>query len=89
MKSGPALRQLTAHRTIHNAAQGQAVALTERLKEQFNKGEKTDSYELAEQLITLWEEKIIAHADAKDHDLYEELLQKGNVSNKELYMLTC
>lgn len=87
MKSGPALRQLTAHRAIHDAAQGQAITLTEQLKEHFHHNEEEACYDLAKQLITHWEERIIAHADAEDHGLYKELLEEGNVPAKDLYML--
>src|SRR5690625_4055116 len=87
MKTGPALRQLTAHRSIHDAAQSQARELTEMTIQLFKEEREEDCLKTAKILIDHWEEKIIAHADAEDEGFYQELLEEGNIPKKDLYML--
>lgn len=87
MKTGPALRQLTAHRSIHDAAQSQARELTEMTIQLFKEEREEDCLKTAKILIEHWEEKIIAHADAEDEGFYQELLEEGNIPKKDLYML--
>ena len=87
MKTGPALRQLTAHRSIHDAGQSQARELTEMMNQLFKEEREEDCLKTAKVLIEHWEEKIIAHADAEDEGFYQELLEEGNIPKKNLYML--
>ncbi len=87
MKSGPALKQLTAHRAIHDGAQVEAKALTTNVIQLFHSKEKEACLTAAKELLKNWEEKIIAHADAEDEGLYQELLARDDVSNQSLYML--
>jgi len=87
MKTGPALRQLTAHRSIHDAGQSQARELTEMMIQLFKEEREEDCLKTAKVLIEHWEEKIIAHADAEDEGFYQELLEEGNIPKKNLYML--
>lgn len=87
MKTGPALRQLTAHRSIHDAAQSQARELTEMTIQLFKEEREEDCLKTAKVLIEHWEEKIIAHADAEDEGFYQELLEEGKIPKKDLYML--
>jgi|SRR5690625_1393620 len=87
MKSGPALRQLTSHRAIHDAAQAQARELTEITIQLFKENREEDCLKTAKVLIEHWEEKIIAHADAEDEGFYQELLEEGNIPEKGIYML--
>lgn len=87
MKSGPALRQLTSHRAIHDAGQAQARELTEMMIQLFKEERHDDCLKTAKVLIEHWEEKIIAHADAEDEGFYQELLDEGKISKKGIYML--
>lgn len=87
MKSGPALRQLSSHQAIHDAGQAQARQLTEMLNQLFIEKRTEDCLKTANVLIEHWEEKIIAHADAEDEGLYQELLDEGTIPQKDLYML--
>jgi len=87
MKSGPALRQLTSHRAIHDAGQAQAQELTEIVQQLFQENRKEDCLKAAKVLVEHWEEKVIAHADAEDEGLYKELLQEGKIPKKDIYML--
>ena len=87
MKSGPALRQKTAHRSIHDAGQAQARELTEMTVQLFNEKREKDCLKTAKVLVEHWENKIIAHADAEDEGFYQELLEENNIPKKDLYML--
>jgi|SRR5690625_777107 len=87
MKSGPALKQLTSHRAIHDAAQAQARELTEMVNHLYKEKREEECLKTANVLIEHWEEKIIAHADAEDEGFYKELLEEKKVPAKDLYML--
>src|SRR5690625_2717413 len=87
MKSGPALRQLTSHRAIHDAAQAQARELTEITLQLFKENREEDCLKTAKVLIEHWEDKIIAHADAEDEGFYQDLLKEGDIPEKGIYML--
>lgn len=87
MRSGPALRQITSHRAIHDAGQAQARELTEMMKQLFNEEREEDCLKTAKVLIEHWEERIIAHADAEDEGFYQELLAEDKIPKKDIYML--
>lgn len=86
MKSGPALKQLASHRAIHDAGQAQAESLTEELISSFQEN-RPDCLEIAQLLVTHWEEKVIPHADAEDEGLYQELLQDETIAPNQIYLL--
>src|SRR5699024_11641860 len=79
MKTGPALKQLTSHRSIHDAGQAQARALTSELMNYFEDDNQEDALEASKALIQHWEEKIIAHADAEDETFFQELLEGDEI----------
>lgn len=87
MKTGPALKQLTSHRSIHDAGQAQARALTEDLIQLFEEKQTEECLQTAYALIQHWEEKIIAHADAEDESFFQELLAGEQIPNKHIYMM--
>jgi|SRR5699024_52089 len=87
MKSGPALKQLTAHRAIHDGAQVQAKNLTADVMQLFHAKEMEECLKAAKSLVQHWEEKVVAHADAEDEGLYQDLLEGDEVPDKGLYIL--
>src|SRR5690625_730236 len=87
MKSGPALRQLAAHRSIHDAGQAQARELMEMTIQLFKEEREEDCLKTTKVLLEHWEDKIIAHADAEDEGFYQELVDEGKIPKKDLYML--
>jgi|SRR5690625_521268 len=87
MKTGPALKQLTSHRSIHDAGQAQARALTEDLLQLFEEKQTEECLQTAYALIQHWEEKIIAHADAEDESFFQELLAGEQIPDKHIYMM--
>ena len=87
MKTGPALKQLTSHRSIHDAGQAQARALTSELMNCFEDDNQEDALEASKALIQHWEEKIIAHADAEDETFFQELLEGDEIPDQHVYMM--
>lgn len=87
MKTGPALKQLTSHRSIHDAGQAQARALTEDVMQLFEDQQMENCLQAAQALIQHWEEKIIAHADAEDETFFQELLAGEQIPDQHIYMM--
>lgn len=87
MKTGPALKQLTSHRSIHDAGQAQARGLTEEVMQLFEDEQTEDCLEAAKALLEHWEQKIIAHADAEDESFFQELLAGDKVADQHIYMM--
>src|SRR5699024_1909662 len=87
MKAGPALRQLTSHRAIHEGAQDEAKSLTADMIQLYHAGEDKDALQTARMLLKHWEEKIIAHADTEDEGLFPDLLQKDETDQKGINMM--
>ncbi len=87
MKTGPALKQLTSHRSIHDAGQAQARSLTEEVMQLFEENQTAECLQAAQALIQHWEEKIIAHADAEDESFFQELLAGEQIPGKHIYMM--
>ena|SRR5690625_477482 len=87
MKTGPALKQLTSHRSIHDAGQAQARSLTEEVMQLFEENQTEECLQAAQALIQHWEEKIIAHADAEDESFFQELLAGEQIPDKHIYMM--
>src|SRR5699024_12594985 len=87
MKTGPALKQLTSHRSIHDAGQAQARALTEDVMQLFEEEQTEDCLQAANILVQHWEEKIIAHADAEDETFLQELLASEEIPDQHVYIM--
>ncbi|HLS07058.1 MAG TPA: hemerythrin domain-containing protein [Bacillota bacterium] len=85
--TGPALRELRSHRSIHEGAHAEAKELTEMIVRLLADKRMEDSQKVAKLLIEYWETRIIAHADAEDEGFYQELLRKKPQLKKDIYML--
>lgn len=85
--TGPALRKLHSHRSIHDGAHAEAQELTEMAMILHADGKKEACKKVVNLLIEFWETRIIAHADAEDEGFYKELLQKKPQLKKDIYML--
>lgn len=68
--SGPALRQLAAHRSIHEAAHGQVKDMTASLRLLYEKGREEEGREAEKVILEHWSDHIIAHADSEEEGLY-------------------
>ncbi|HET7627185.1 MAG TPA: hemerythrin domain-containing protein [Bacillales bacterium] len=75
--SGPALKQKSAHRAIHEAALGEADELTTLLKKMKKNDEnKTRLLEVAYVLVEHWETRTLAHAAEEEKGLYVQWVER-------------
>ncbi|WP_085506418.1 hemerythrin domain-containing protein [Thalassobacillus devorans] len=73
--SGPALRQLDAHRSIHEAAYGQVKDMTEVLKRLYREERLEEAKQAELILIEHWRDHIISHATSEEEGLYQDIKQ--------------
>ncbi|MFG6113871.1 hemerythrin domain-containing protein [Halobacillus sp. MO56] len=73
--SGPALRQLDAHRSIHEAAYGQVKDMTEVLKRLYREERLEEAKQAEAILIEHWRDHIISHATSEEEGLYKDIRQ--------------
>lgn len=62
----PALRQLQAHRAIHEGGLSGAIGKTEDMMDLLRKGEIEVARQAADDLIDYWKTRVISHADAEN-----------------------
>lgn len=86
--SGPALRQLHAHRAIHEGGLSGAVMKTNELIGYLRKGEKEIAEEAADDLIDYWKTRVISHADAEESGFYLEVTKERPELKEAVTMLT-
>ncbi|GGB60647.1 hypothetical protein F3157_21395 [Virgibacillus dakarensis] len=88
MATGPSLRKLESHHSIHEGALVEARDLT-LLVERLARDEKVnDCLKAAKTLVEHWETRVIAHADAEEDGFYQEILEGNPKMAKEIHMLT-
>ena len=73
--SGPALRQLDAHRSIHEAAYGQVKDMTDVLKRLYREERLEEAKQAELILIEHWRDHIISHATSEEEGLYQDIKQ--------------
>ncbi|MBU5466651.1 hemerythrin domain-containing protein [Virgibacillus sp. MSJ-26] len=88
MATGPALRKLAAHRSIHDGAHAEARDLTDVTEKLFQDNRMEDCLKAAEALIEYIESRIIAHADAEEEGLYQEIQEENPKLTTDIHMLT-
>ncbi|WP_411842043.1 hemerythrin domain-containing protein [Salinicoccus sp. HZC-1] len=71
--SGPALRQLAAHRSIHESAHGQVKEMTRSLRFLYENERSKEGLEAEKVILEHWRDHIIAHADSEEEGLYLEI----------------
>lgn len=72
--SGPSLRQLDAHRSIHDGAFMEAKHLTDLLEKLYEEKKTAALQEAADALVEHWEMRVIAHAQSEEEGFYQEKL---------------
>jgi len=73
--SGPALRHVDSHSSIHEAALEEARELTELFERSLRKGEQDKALELAYVTVEHWETRTLQHALREEEGLYVEALE--------------
>ncbi|MCC4723792.1 hypothetical protein [Salinicoccus sp. RF5] len=88
--AGPALRQLHAHRAIHDASLGGAEDHVADMKILLNKLEHKELTEEMQSFIEYVEQRILTHADSEEEDngLYEEAVNKNPDLHDKVQHLT-
>lgn len=75
MRSGPALRHVESHRSIHDATYHEARQMTEILEKIHATGDHQRTLEVAHTLLEQWESRTLQHADAEEQALYAEAVE--------------
>ncbi|MFC6293275.1 hypothetical protein BHU61_08525 [Macrococcus epidermidis] len=66
MPVGPSLRQLHAHKQIHDTGLGLAVNMTDELIRTYQNGTEDEVIQEVIALVDFWESRVISHADAEE-----------------------
>lgn len=74
--SGPALRNVDSHSSIHDAALEEARELTALLEQCLSKGDADRALEVAFITIEHWETRTLQHASSEEEGLYKEALKE-------------
>lgn len=86
--SGPALRQLFAHRAIHEGGLSGAVMKTTDMMDHLRQGELETANLAADDLLDYWKTRVISHADSEESGLYKEIEQENPDMKSVITMLT-
>lgn len=86
--SGPALKQLQAHRAIHEGGLSGAVSKTELLIETLQKGDMKLADRAADELIDYWKSRVISHADAEEEGFYKDIKRENPELEEAIIQLT-
>lgn len=86
--SGPALKQLQAHRAIHEGGLSGAVTKTELMIEFLQEGDMKSADRAADELIEYWKSRVISHADAEEEGLYLDIKKENPELETAIIQLT-
>ncbi|MDQ0215497.1 hypothetical protein J2S13_001915 [Oikeobacillus pervagus] len=86
--SGPSLRQLHAHRSIHDGAYSEAKSLTDLLLNLVKDHKEKEALEVADALVEHWEQRVIGHADSEEEGFYLEVTKNNPKLHDKIIMLT-
>ncbi|MFD2443020.1 hypothetical protein ACFSO7_03395 [Bacillus sp. CGMCC 1.16607] len=75
--SGPALKMLDSHRSIHEGAYHEASELTEILLKLHIEQKSEQSIEVANALLESWKTRTLAHAQSEEEGLYQEKMKES------------
>src|SRR5699024_2111691 len=79
MSTGPALRKVGSHTSIHDAALNHGLNLNDDLQE---------AMDISAQIIDIWENRIIEHANSEEESLYKEMSAHSEELAKRVIELT-
>lgn len=75
--SGPSLKKVDAHSSIHEAALNEAKALRGIFQKCLEEGEMEKALQVAEITIEHWEARTLKHAESEEEGLYKELAEEN------------
>ncbi|RCW67026.1 hemerythrin domain-containing protein [Saliterribacillus persicus] len=85
--SGPALRKIDSHEAIHDAALQEAQELTNVVANLLKEGDVDRALEAAYITVEHWETRTLAHADAEEKGLYQEIVENSPDLSKNVTAL--
>ncbi|NBI30075.1 hemerythrin domain-containing protein [Chengkuizengella marina] len=74
--SGPSLKKLHAHRSIHDGVITEGRDLMEKFLKLYNNNQIKLARMVTDELTEHWETRAIAHADAEEEGFYQEKLDQ-------------
>ena len=69
MSTGPALRKVGSHTSIHDAALNHALNLNDDLQDAIAENQMDEAMDISAQIIDIWENRIIEHANSEEESL--------------------
>ncbi|GGB10949.1 hypothetical protein ERX37_09605 [Macrococcus hajekii] len=77
--TGPSLKQLQAHRQIHDTGLALAVEMTDDLVMMLRDNDEKQIVTQIVELVEFWESRVISHADAEEEEdgFYAEMAAKS------------
>ncbi|WP_371811516.1 hemerythrin domain-containing protein [Sporosarcina sp. Te-1] len=86
--SGPALKQLQAHRALHEGGLSGALEKTERLIGYLEEGDLDTANRAADELIEYWKTRVLSHADAEEEGFYRDIANEQPALESAIIQLT-
>lgn len=86
--SGPALQQLQSHRSIHEAAYGEAEELTHIAKAFAEAGKEQAVLSTVRLLIEHWQTRTLCHATEEEEGFYKEVAMEYPEYADKIFFLT-
>lgn len=75
--SGPSLKKVDAHSSIHEAALNEAKELKELYRHCLKKDQQEKALQVAEIIIEHWETRTLKHAESEEEGLYKEMVEEN------------
>ncbi|MFC4386889.1 hypothetical protein ACFOZ1_03600 [Gracilibacillus marinus] len=85
--SGPALRKVTSHEAIHDAALQEARELTNIIENLMKNNDRERALQVALIAIEHWETRTLAHAEAEEEGLYLEIASESEEKKRIITQL--
>jgi hemerythrin-like domain-containing protein len=86
--SGPGLRHVDSHSSIHEAALNEANELNEILTKLLEANETDKALQVAYVAVEHWETRTLKHAEEEENGLYKELLKASPDLKEDIFRLT-
>ncbi|MCL6570068.1 MAG: hemerythrin domain-containing protein [Bacillus sp. (in: Bacteria)] len=86
--SGPSLRKLEAHSSIHESALNEAIELRAIIQKCLEVGDKEKALQVIEVAIDHWESRTLKHAEAEEEGLYKDIVKEDPELEHTVIQLT-
>ena len=86
--SGPGLKHVDSHSSIHEAALNEAIELNEIITKLFEVNEFDKALEVAYVAVEHWETRTLKHAEEEEKGLYKDLVDTSPDLKEDIIRLT-